>query len=135
MTREFRRESSGWDLRLPGGKVFDSLAEFRAVDPASLTEHAIVAAKREGREEAGIHSGDFRLLEISRGGATVDWDLYYVVVSSIVMASQELEASEVGDIGAVEFVSREEIRQALLAGEVQEGRSAAVLWRWVEGGY
>lgn len=33
MTRELRRESSGWDLRLPGGKVFDSLAEFRAAEP------------------------------------------------------------------------------------------------------
>jgi NUDIX domain len=132
MTRELRRESTGWDLRLPGGKVFDSLAEFRAVEPTRIAEYALASAEREGREEAGLHSGIFHALEVSHAGASVDWDLYYFAVRDPVMAAQELEDSEMGNI-SVEFVSREEIRKALLAGQVQEGRSAAVLWRWMEG--
>jgi hypothetical protein len=134
MTRELRRESSGWDLRLPGGKIFDSLAEFRASDSTRITEYALVSAEREGREEAGLQSGIFRALEISHAGASVDWDLHYFLVTDAVMAAQELEESEMGNI-SVEFVSLEDIRRALLAGEVQEGRSAAILWRWMEGGY
>ena len=30
LTKEFRQELDGWDYRLPGGKVFDSLDEYEA---------------------------------------------------------------------------------------------------------
>ena len=134
MTRELRRESDGWDLRLPGGKVFDSLAEFRAADPTQIEAHTLISAKREGREEAGLRSGTYSLLEVSHAGASVDWDLHYFLVTDTVMAEQELEESEVGNI-SVEFIPLLDLRKALIAGEVQEGRSAAILWRWMEGGY
>ncbi len=134
MTRELRRESTGWDLRLPGGKIFDSLVEFRSADPAQIAGAALASAEREGREEAGLHSGVYRFLEVSHAGASVDWDLHYFLVTDPVMRAQELEESEMGNI-SVEFVSLADLRKALIAWEVQEGRSAAVLWRWMEGGY
>ena len=30
LSREYRRETASYDYRLPGGKVFDTLAEFKA---------------------------------------------------------------------------------------------------------
>src|SRR5690349_1874405 len=54
LTKEIRREAQGIDYRLPGGKIFDSLSEYRSFlekgqDIASV---ALEKAKAEAKEEA-----------------------------------------------------------------------------------
>jgi 8-oxo-dGTP pyrophosphatase MutT (NUDIX family) len=132
MTREIRREAGGWDYRLPGGKVFDTLGaldEFRNSGD-SIESHAMIAAQREGREEAGIHGGDFHSIGVSAVGSTVEWDLHYFVVKNAQIGDQELEEAEQGDIETI-VLTVLEIFEKLKNGEVKEGRSAAMLWWWL----
>ncbi len=132
MTKEIRREASGVDYRLPGGKVFDSLGELDAFRESGhdMMPEAECAAAKEGREEAGVSGGTLSFVSVARAGASVEWDLFYFRLSGAEFGDQELEESEQGDIDTVRLSARE-IFDKLVAGEVQEGRSADVLWRWL----
>ena len=133
MTRELRREAGGYDFRLPGGKVFDSLDEFDAhrksgVDISPIAQNA---AQKEGKEEAGISGGQYEPLEVSKAGASVEWDLYYFKVTNAEVGEQELEEHEHGDIETV-ILSAQEIFEKLSKREIKEGRSADMLWFWLQ---
>jgi hypothetical protein len=58
ITREHRSEQGGFDYRLPGGKVFDTLAEYLVVRNRSQALETAVfkAALVEAKEEAGIET-------------------------------------------------------------------------------
>ncbi len=130
MTKEIRREASGVDYRLPGGKVFNSLAELdshREKDQ-DIAPIAMKAAQKEGKEEAGIEGGDFTFLGVSKAGASVEWDLHYFTVNNTTFGEQQLEDGE--EIQTV-ILSAQEIFEKLSNGEVQEGRSAEKLWLWL----
>ncbi len=133
MTKEIRREADGFDFRLPGGKVFDSLDELdqhreSGKDIAPIAE---IAAKKEGKEEAGISGGEYTSIEISKAGASVEWDLHYFIVKNSEIGEQELEENEQGDIETV-VLSAEEIFNKLSQREIKEGRSADILWSWLQ---
>ena len=132
MSREFRREAGGVDFRLPGGKVFDTLEEYNQFRSGQdeMMKKAEEAAKKEGREEVGVSGGEYSLLKIAKAGASVEWDLYYFLVKNAVVGKQDLEAGEQGDIEPV-ILSMRDIFEKLVNGEIQEGRSAEVLWRWL----
>lgn len=123
MTKEVRREVNGIDYRLPGGKVFDSLLELDAHRESGqdITHIAMEAARKEGREEAGISNGEFSSFGVSKAGASVEWDLHYFSIENAVIGEQDLEDGE--QIQTV-VLSAQEIFKKLLNGEVQEGRSA-----------
>lgn len=132
MTKELRREAGGWDFRLPGGKVFDTLVEldvFRE-EGKDVSEKALIAAKRENEEEAGVTDGLYELVEISKAGASVEWDLYYYLVTNARIEEAKLTEDEKGDIETV-FVSPKELFEKLLKREIKEGRSADILWWWL----
>ncbi len=79
MTREHRQETGGIDLRLPGGKVCDTLDEYHDL-LASGTDMIIAAtqaATKEGSEEVGVTVSNLSLLAKATAGATVEWDLFY----------------------------------------------------------
>lgn len=132
MTRELRREADGHDFRLPGGKVFDTLDELDAHRKSGqeIAPIAKRAAEKEGMEEAGIIGGDYMLLEVSKAGASVEWDLHYYKVNNVEIGEQQLEEDEQGDIETV-VLSAKEIFQKLSNREVKEGRSADMLWLWL----
>lgn len=133
MTREIRREADGFDFRLPGGKVFDSLGELdqHRESGNSIEPLAEIAAKKEGKEEAGISGGEFIPGEVSKAGASVEWDLHYYLVKNADIGEQELEEHEQGDIETV-ILSAEEIFEKLSQREIKEGRSADMLWSWLQ---
>jgi 8-oxo-dGTP pyrophosphatase MutT (NUDIX family) len=133
MTREMRREAGGYDIRLPGGKVFDSLDELDAfrIHNKDIVTLAQAAAIKEGKEEAGISEGTYELLEISKAGASVEWDLYYFKVVHSQQGEQHLEDSEQGDIDTIVITARE-IFDKLCNREIKEGRSADMLWWWLQ---
>lgn len=132
MTRELRRETSGLDYRLPGGKVFDSLEIYNNFinQGGDIVEAAKQAAIKEGNEEAGLVGGDFTPIGISKNGATVEWDLYYFLVKNPKLGQQKLEAHEQGNI-QIAILSVNEIFKKLSNGEIQEGRSADMIWKWL----
>lgn len=134
MTKEFRRERGveRFDYRLPGGKVFDTLDELNKFKKEGLdiSGKVLEAAKKEGKEEAGISGGEFSEIEVSKAGASVEWDLHYFVVKDSEFGEQELEEYEKGDIETI-ILSIKEIFEKLKSREIKEGRSAAVLWSWL----
>lgn len=132
LTREYRAELQAWDYRLPGGKVFDTLAEYRAhlAAGADLAHRAADAAYREAVEEAGIAPHGLTLYRVSTCGATVTWDLYYFVVRAFspVAAGQRLEPGE--HIEPV-WVTPDQAWELCLSGKMQEDRSVAVLLQFL----
>lgn len=131
LTKEHREELKDFDYRLPGGKVFDTLAEYNQfVDSGNdILIVAQDAAKKEAREEVGIEVSDIKHIWTSVCGATVIWDLYYFVVSQFTkLESQSLEEGE--NIKPVWF-TYEEARQLALTGKMSEDRSVAVLLRFL----
>src|SRR5690242_9158048 len=76
MTRERRKETGNVDLRLPGGKVCDTLEDYHMLleSGRSLTAAAAEAAAKEGKEEVGLVLKNLRLVTKATAGATVEWD-------------------------------------------------------------
>jgi len=131
LTKEHRPELGRYDMRLPGGKVFDTLAAYEAALAAGgdLAEDIERAARLEAKEEAGVDAGAFSLFHTSVAGLTVDWTLYYFVVKDPTLGAQELGEHEV--IETVR-VPKEAARRMCLDGSVSEERSALVLLRYLQ---
>ena len=128
ITREHRDEAGGVDLRLPGGKVCDSLNEYHALldSGKDIIEAAQAAAIKEALEETGLIIEQPELITKANAGATVEWNLYYFLVDKYTESpdGQELEPGE--DI-EVTWLSADELRQAIENDEMREWRSIGVL--------
>lgn len=134
LTKEYRQELRAWDYRLPGGKVFDSLAEYEAFR-SSLGDIVAVASKKaiaEAAEEAGVDIKSLKFLKKSTLGATVEWDLYVFEAREWTMHSQgqSLEAGE--QVESVQPYSFEEVERMILGGNMQEERIALILLQWLK---
>lgn len=135
LTKEFRRELNAHDYRLPGGKVFDTLAEFEKFrqNGKDILEPAAAKAKAEAAEEAGMAVQGVKLFKKSILGATVEWDLYVFEATDWKEheAGQSLEEGEqVDDVVWCDFTEAE---QMVLNGDVQEERIALILLQWLKG--
>ncbi len=130
LSKEFRHEVGGYDFRLPGGKVYDSLTEYTAAlsGGVDIVEAAKQAAIKEASEEAGIEVKDLSHFHTSVCGATIIWDLHYFVVNEFTKGTQHLEDGE--DI-SMEAVDRERVRSMCLDSSISEERSALVLLRYL----
>lgn len=128
ITREHRQEAGGFDLRLPGGKVCDTLAAYHQLlrSGHSVEAAAREAAMKEALEETGLTIAEPELITRATAGATVEWDLYYYLVKhyEVSGAGQQLEAGE--DI-SVTWLTPAEVRSAVAQGQMQEWRSVGVL--------
>lgn len=128
ITREHRSEAAGIDLRLPGGKVCDSLDDYHKLlsSGQDIVEAAKKGAVKEALEETGLIIENPKLITKANAGATVEWDLYYFMVDKYTESpgGQELEDGE--DI-EVTWMAASELRQAIENGAMQEWRSAGVL--------
>jgi len=132
LTKEYRQEIDGYDFRLPGGKVFDSLQEYNAFieSGADIIVPATKKAKEEGKEEVGIEIDELKCVYTSVLGATMQWDLLYFVIKEYKRGKQTLEQGE--DIEVVE-ITRDEAVEMCLDGRISEERSALVLLRYLTG--
>ncbi|MEM6997591.1 MAG: NUDIX hydrolase [Patescibacteria group bacterium] len=142
LNRESRHELAGsYDLRLPGGKVFDSLEDWLQVrdDPDELVEAAVQAAAREMHEECGvvIEPSDLRLLKRDINGGKGEWDLYYFHCSVFQLdpdgpAFSDTEAKE---IDGWSWFDKEKARSQALDIEkgMSESRSARYVAAWADG--
>ena len=72
LSKEFRYELNSWDYRLPGGKVFDSLNEYKiALNNNTVMENVLKTVPKEVLEEVGLIISNPKLLKISLDGAGV----------------------------------------------------------------
>lgn len=128
ITREHRQETGGVDLRLPGGKVRDSLAEYHELlaSGADIAEAAKQAAIKEAAEETGLITYNPQLITKANAGATVEWDLYYFKITQY-DAHADGQQLEHGEDIEVTWLTPAEIRQAVADGHMQEWRSVGVL--------
>lgn len=128
ITREHRQETGNIDLRLPGGKVCDSLEDFHALleSGKDIAEAAAEAATKEAREETGLVIKDPELITVAAAGATVEWDLYYFKVTNYTEHA-EGQALEHGENIEVTWMSPTEIINAIGFGDMQEWRSVGIL--------
>jgi hydrolase, NUDIX family len=133
LTREFRHELDGYDYRLPGGKVFDSRADYQAAraQHIDIIQAATTKAVHEVQEEAGYTIVDPQLIHTSTLGATVKWDLYTFVATNFIKSDdgQQLEDGEV--IQTDLWFSYGEVREMALKGDMREDRIAMVLLRYL----
>src|SRR3989338_10074511 len=133
LTREFRRELSEFDYRLPGGKVFDSLDEFNEFKKSkgNIVEKAKQAALKEAKEETGLAPDVLEHHSTSKLGATVEWDLHYFV-GSVNRSQQSVQELETGENIEVVWFTEEEVKKLILESDkFSEERSVATLMRFL----
>jgi ADP-ribose pyrophosphatase len=130
LSKEYRHEVGGYDFRLPGGKVFDTLEEYnRAIkENKDMLAAATQAAIKEAHEEMGLAIRNPILIHKSVCGTTVEWDLYYFLVTDFEHVSQNLEDGEIIELAPVNI---DEARAMCLDGHVDEERSALTLLRYL----
>jgi 8-oxo-dGTP pyrophosphatase MutT (NUDIX family) len=127
LQKERRLETNnGFDWRLPGGKVLDTWNEYKQYLNKDIPEDIILtAAAKELREEAGLSSGKLSLYRKSSCGASVTWDLYYVIGEEVTEETRTtVEAEEIVD---GKWFSFEEITNMIKNKEIDEDRTIAIL--------
>lgn len=129
LIEEFRTEQNTIDLRLPGGKVYDTLDEYLLNMQEDKLFKAKEGAIREIKQETGIIVKDLELVKVSKCGATVIWDLYYFVSKGeIVQKEQELDDDE--KIKTV-WMQYKDVIQACIDGKVNEDRTLGILLKYL----
>ncbi len=133
VTKEYRTEIKGWDYRLPGGKVLDSLEEYRAAADSGkdMQDFALEAAKKEVLEETGLVIDEIRHFATSgTGGPTVLWDMYYFVADKFHL-SDSGQMLEVGEMITFEWMDFEDVRRLCLDGSFKEDRTVANVLKFI----
>lgn len=132
LTKEFRYELDKYDYRLPGGKVFDTLKEYRQAirKKANILKCAREAAKKECLEETGLILKKIKLFQISKAGLTVDWDLFYFIVDDFVLSKQG-QKLEHGEIIHPEWKTFDEVKELCLNNKVTEDISVGILLKFL----
>ncbi|NCT00110.1 NUDIX hydrolase [Candidatus Parcubacteria bacterium] len=132
LNKEHRLESEGYDWRLPGGKVFDLFEEYEGYIGSEVPKDLILnGARKELREETGLDSEVLNIFDRQICGASVEWDLYYVVAKDV--KDFVLEGHNEGeDIDDSRWFSFSEVREMCQSGVIQEGRSVAVLIKFIK---
>ncbi len=128
LSREFRTETGNYDYRLPGGKVFDKLEDFRSHANENLEKYAEDAVIKEVSEEVGLISKNPQLIKVSKAGATITWDLYYFLITDFVAEKQHLEDGE--DI-TFDWYTPEQVQNLILQDKMSEDRSVGVLLKYI----
>lgn len=130
LTKEFRHEHDGYDYRLPGGKVFDTFAEFDAVKTDEEMYVSIEeAARKECREETGIVPETVELFHKTNLDGTLQWNLYYFVVDgNFLEGEQDLQHGEEID---TEWYTLDEVEKLCYQRSVEEDKSRAVLYEFI----
>lgn len=130
LSKEYRIEVQNYDMRLPWGKVFDTLEAYEDFlsSGENIQEAAAQWAQKEAIEEVGIQTDNLEFFATSVSGATVVWDLYYFVVRDYTQTTQNLEHGE--DI-SFDFHDPATVKTMCLDGTIQEDRSAMMLMKFL----
>jgi ADP-ribose pyrophosphatase len=133
LTKEWRVEFDDWDYRMAGGKVFDTLKEYKSglSTGKDILEFAKQALIRECKEEVGVIVKNAKYIYTSICGATIKHDLFFFLVDEFSeTGKQELEA---GEVIYPEWFTFKEAWEMCLDGRVKQDRTAAPLMRFLVG--
>lgn len=137
LNREYRYELDKWDYRLPGGKVFDFFEDYEnASERDSISQLIRNKLVDEVREEADIQIIEASFLEVSHCGLTVEWDLYYFLISDNEYKllpsffDKNIRKTEYEYI-IHEWIDFSDVFAMCLNGELAETRSAYVLMKYL----
>lgn len=132
LTKEYRHELNGYDYRLPGGKVFDSLEEFteKRGNNENLITYAEAAAKNEARQEVWLLPKSLQLLSISKAWATIERDLYYFLINDFDHNEKGQELEE-GENITTEWKTLDEVKRLCLDWSIKEERSVWMLLTYI----
>ena len=132
LSREFRYELADWDYRLPGGKVFDTLEEFReALKNNTVDEAAFKTVAKEVLEEVGLIVKKQNLIKISKDGASVIWDLYYYEITDFDLSKDGAHLEEDEIINGYDWFTFDEIIDLCKKGSIHEDRTIGVLLSYI----
>ncbi len=132
LSKEFRYELNDWDFRLPGGKVFESLEDYKvALEQDTVMESVLQTVPKEVLEEIGLIVDNPRLLKISKDGAGVIWDLYYFEIRDYRKSESgpQLEEDEV--IHGYQWYEFDEIVNMCQKNQIHEDRSVGVILTYI----
>ncbi len=132
LQKERRIENNhAFDWRLPGGKVFDSFAEYEEFLTKEIPKETIItAAKRELLEEAHLSAHTWEYFRKSICGATIVWDLHYLIASDILEETHNHDEGE--EIIEGQWLSYDEIIEMCISGAIEEDRTVAVLLQYIK---
>lgn len=132
LSREFRYELNDWDYRLPGGKVYDSNEEYsRSFQLSSIYNDIVARLKQEVFEEVNIEIKQYKMLNISRLGLTVEWDLYYFLIDDFTMLQNNSVQKSEFEFIEPRWVDYPTALKLCLNGKVSESRSAYEIMRFI----
>lgn len=132
LSREFRYELNDWDYRLPGGKVFDSLDDYKsALENDTVMENVLKTVPKEVLEEVGLVVRNPKLLKVSLDGAGVIWDLYYFEIRDYKKSDNgpQLEENEI--INGYKWYEFNDIIKMCRNNEIHEDRTVGVLLTYI----
>lgn len=132
LQKEHRLEAkNGFDWRLPGGKVVDNFTEYKEYLGKTMPDNRIIeAGRKELQEEAKLDSNSTTIFKKSVCGASVEWDLYYLIATDVVdHVNYHDEGEEIID---GKWFSFDEVRQMCLNGNIDEDRTVATLYQFIE---
>jgi 8-oxo-dGTP pyrophosphatase MutT (NUDIX family) len=130
--KERRLETAnGFDWRLPGGKVVDRFSEYKEYLNKEIPEKVVLeAAQRELFEEAGLKAENMTIYKKSVCGASVTWDLFYILAEGIQEGKRkEVEAEEIVE---GKWFTKKEIKDLISKEEIDEDRTVGILLRYLE---
>ncbi len=132
LAKEYRIELNGFDWRLPGGRVFDSLKEYHKgmEKHDDIMPHALAAARKECLEETGLIVKKISHFHTSHCGVTVKWDLFYFIVDEF-EESPTGQQTEEGEIIYPEWKPFHVAKEMCLNGDIKEDRTASVLLKFI----
>ncbi len=131
LNKEHRLETDGFDWRLPGGKVFDSFEEYETYLGTEVPSEKIIGgARKELQEEAHLDTDNLTIFDKSICGSSVEWDLYYVIARDVIDFHLE-NHNEGEEIEEHRWCTFDEIESMCRSGEINEGRSVAVLLKFI----
>ena len=136
LQKEKRHELQGRvDIRLPGGKVFDTLEEFEAFE-GDIVDASRLSITQEALEEVGIivESEELKYLGVDILGATASWDLYYWLAEEFEVSQNGalFNESEADEIEGNFWATFDEVKQIVLEKDkFSESRSAIAVIRFI----
>jgi 8-oxo-dGTP pyrophosphatase MutT (NUDIX family) len=128
-SKEYRYEIKDYDYRLPGGKVFDSLQEFKKHSGEEMLGFCEAAVIKECKEEIGFEIKRPKLFHVSNGGGSIVWDLYYFEINDFKIGTQKLEDGEL--VTGIEWKTPDEIKHLIRENKISEDRTLGVLFRYL----
>jgi len=132
LSKEFRYELNDWDYRLPGGKVFDSLDDYKkSILNNDVMDNVLKTVPKEVLEEVGVIIKNPKLIKVSPAGSGVIWDLYYFEISEYKLNENGAQLEENEIIDGFVWKDYDEIIDLCINKEIHEDRTIAVLLTYV----